>query len=235
MRRLMTAAVLSLGLAMTAAPHLAQAAVYANRVEITKPAEGTPILVVMPEVSLGMLTAGGTVEPKEEWSQNTRKYLNDGLAKALQGKKYATASTDLAAYEDSQDQQMLKLNDAVTDSIAQNIGLLALPTKTSFDWTLGDGAAGLVPADSATPPAYALFVRCKGSWSSGGRGAAFLAAAAFGAAIPMGGQFITATLVDLKTGQVVWYQFNMVGMGTDIRTPEGAATAVDNLFKTLPL
>ena len=38
--------------------------------------------------------------------------------------------------------------------------------------------------------------------------------AMLGAAMPMGGQTIQASLVDLKTGQVVWYNFMVVPAGT---------------------
>ncbi len=190
----------------------------------------------MPEVTLGLLTAGGSTDPKEEWSQNGRKYLNDGLNSALSVRKYSLASVDLSTYEDPRALQILKLNDTVSDTIAFNaFPGLALPTKTSFDWTLGDGASSLVPANSTTAPAYALFVRAKGTYSSGGRAAMMIGMAALGVGMPMGGQVITGSLVDLKTGQIVWYQTMGVPSGTDIRTPEGAGEAVNILFKKLPL
>lgn len=236
MRRLLTASVFALGLAMTAAPNLATAKAPETFVKIEKPAEGTPILIVMPEVSLGQLTAGGAVDPKEEWSQNARRYLNGSLTRAMAARKYTTVSTDLMAYEDSHDLQMLKLNNAVTDSITMNsYPMFALPTKTSFDWTLGTGAQALVPADAATPPAYVLFLRVQGSYSSGGRAAMWLGMAALGVAMPLGGQVMTASLVDLNTGKVVWYRNQAVASGTDIREAVGADTAVESLLKQLPL
>ena len=102
---------------------------------------------------------------------------------------------------------------------------------------MGDGVTTLVPADAApdAPPAYALFVRVKGSYSSGGRAAMMVGMAMLGAAVPMGGQTIQASLVDLKTGQVVWYNFMVVPAGTDIRTAEGAGAAVNILTTKLPL
>ena len=129
---------------------------------------------------------------------------------------------------------MLKLNSAVTDTVFFNT-IWKLPTKTTFDYTLGEDAAKLIPAGSETAPAYALFVECKGSYSSSGRAATMIVMAAMGVGMPMGGQALRATLVDLKTGQVVWYQLMTVPPGTDIRTAEGAGTAVNLLFKQLPL
>jgi hypothetical protein len=57
--------------------------------------------------------------------------------------------------------------------------------------------------------------------------------AAAGVAIPGGGQGGYASLVDLNTGDIVW--FNMVAAGAgDLRTPAGAETAVKQLFSNLP-
>lgn len=236
MRRLFTASALALGLVMSATAPAALGAPVETFVKIEKPAEGTPILIIVPEVSLGMLTAGGAVDPKEEWSQNARKYLNDALTKQVAVRKYSTLSADLTAYEDSHDLQMLKLNDIVSDSILlSQFPMFKLPTKTTFDWTLGTGAAQLAPEGVESAPAYALFLRAKGSYSSSGRAVAWLAAAALGVSTPLGGQTMVASLVDLKTGRVVWYQNYIVPAGTDIRTAEGATNAVLGLFKKLPL
>lgn len=237
MYRTIAASVLALVISSaTLAPAMAEAPV--TYVKITKPAADTPVLVVQPEVSLSLLTAGGSQDPKEEWSQSARTFIGASLSTVLANRKYKTSTIDLMAYEDPRALQMLKLNDAVIDSISlSQFVTYKLPTKTSFDWTLGDGVTTLVPADAApdAPPAYALFVRVKGSYSSGGRAAMMIGMAALGAAIPMGGQTIQASLVDLKSGQVVWYNFMGVPAGTDIRTAEGAASAVNTLTANLPL
>ncbi len=203
-------------------------------VKIDKPAKGTPIMVVLPTVSLNLLTAAGTQEPKEDWSKSAQTFLNTSMTESMSKLDYKTVGVDLNTYEDPTALQMLKLNAAVTDSVFYN-SIWKLPTKTTFDYTLGEDAAKLVPAGSDTVPAYALFVECKGSYSSSGRAAAMIFMAAMGVGMPMGGQAMRATLVDLKTGQIVWYQLMIVPAGTDIRTAEGASEAVHSLFKQLPL
>lgn len=235
MRRLMPAALLSLGLVLSVAPAVSHAQDIGTVASITKPAPGTPILIVMPEVSLGLLTAGGSIDPKQEWSDNARKYLDDSLISAMKGRGYDTDSIDATTYEDPRALQMLKLNDVVTDSIMLNRYFIKLPTKTTFDWTLGEDASVLVPGDDATPPAYALFIRVKGSYASSGRAAMMIGMAALGVGMTLGGQSVTASLVDLKTGQVVWYQSGPITSGVDIRTPAGATTAVATLLKKLPI
>jgi len=63
-----------------------------------------------------------------------------------------------------------------------------------------------------------------------------LAGLATGQLVDIGGgrQVAVATLVDLRTGQVVW--FNLMARQTgDLRTPQGTADTVDELLEDLPL
>ncbi len=205
-------------------------------ITIPKPIEGTGVLVVVPDVTLNLLTAAGGQDPKAEWSDAARKHLNESVSNAIKTRKYTVSSIDLTTYQDPRAVQMLKLNAVVTDSIALNqFPMFKMPTKPTFDWTLGDGVSTLVPADASTPPAYALFLKARGSYSSGGRAAMMVGMAVLGVGIPMGGQQMQATLVDLKTGQVVWYKYMAVAAGTDIREADGAEAAVQTLIKQLPL
>lgn len=221
----------------TASASSVRAEAVQNFVAIEKPAEGTIILAAKPKVSLSLLTAAGTRDPKVDWSENAQKYLSEATDAALKDKKYSIAHIDADQISSPEAVQVMKLNAVVTTSIAMNAGLFKLPTKTTFDWTIGEGATLLVPegTDPSAPPRYILFLQAEGSYSSGGRAAMFILAAAGGASIPMGGQIVQASLVDLKTGKVVWYEANMVGPGVDIRTAEGATTQITALFKKLPL
>jgi hypothetical protein len=237
MKRFAIASALAVGLCVSAAAPMARAdEPVPTFIQIAKPASGTTMMVVKPEVELGLLTAAGSTEPKDDWSQSAQKYLNAAAATALQNKSYKTSAADLTTYEDPSALQILKLNDAVTATITLN-SFVKLPTKTSFDYTLGDGAARLVPpdTDAAAQPAYALFLRVQGNYQSGGRAAMNVGMALLGGPIITGSQRVMGTLVDLKTGQVVWYKLAIVGSGTDIRTPEGATEEIGKLFKDLPL
>ena len=233
-RGLALACTLALGSAFSLATH---AQTVENFVTIEKPAAGTIIMVAKPKVSLALLTAAGTRDPKVEWSDNAQKYLSEAVNKALIDKAYKTNAIDVDQIANSEAVQVIKLNSSVISSIAMNSGLLKLPTKTTFDWTLGEGAALLVPqgTDPASAPRYLLFIEASGAYSSGGRAAMAVFAAAAGTAIPLGYQVVTASLVDLKTGKVIWYENNFVGSGVDIRTAEGATTQITTLFKKLPL
>lgn len=218
-------------------PVIARAETLKTFIKIDKPSEGAPLLLVTPEVSLTLLTAGGVQEPRADWSKAAQGHLSAAITTALKTKKYAVSEVALDTYEDPRALQMLKLNDEVVSAIAmQSVPALRLPTKTTFEWTLGEGAQSLIPT-TQTPnaPHYALFLNCKGSYQSSAKAALNVGMALLGGPMQFGGQGLQATLVDLRTGQVVWYQFSMVGSGTDIREAEGAVTAVEKLFKDLPL
>jgi len=109
---------------------------------------------------------------------------------------------------------------------------LSLPTKKSvFDWTLGQLA---INYGQASGHDYALFLYAEASFSSGGRVAlqavSFLGCVVGVCYMPPGGQQIAfVSLVDLKSGRVVWYNHLMSTIG-DIRTAEGARKLVENLL-----
>lgn len=217
-------------------PATAYADANATHVAIAKLAPDTPILVMKPEVTLNMLTAGGTLDPKDEWSHAAQGFIAASLATAMTTRHYVTVNADADSYQDPHAIQVLKLNDAVTQSITMNEGVLTkLPTKPGFDWTVGDDVSALQPAGTATPPAYALFIRANGVFSSGGRAAAMIGMALVGVSVPMGGQTLQGTLVDLKTGQVVWYQTYTVPAGVDIRKADDAGIVINAMLKKLPL
>jgi hypothetical protein len=116
----------------------------------------------------------------------------------------------------------------------------SLPTKRGkgLEYTLGEDAVSL---GRRTGYDYALFVYAEDNIASTGRTALQVLGVAgcfIGFCAPSGGsnQFAYASLVDLRTGEVVW--FNVLATGSqlpgvtfgDIRKPEGAAQMVDRLL-----
>ena len=133
--------------------------------------------------------------------------------------------------------ELTRLHEAVglTIRIHKYTPGLELPTKAKlFDWTLGRQA---VNYGSQTGYDYALFLHAEDSFSSGGRVAlqavSFLGCVVGVCVIPQGGRQIAfVSLVDLKTGQVVWYNFLFSEDG-DIRTAKGANEMVENLLEDM--
>lgn len=204
-----------------------------------KPAAGTGILVLKPDIELSLLTASGLQEPNTQWSREALANIQASLATALQGRQQRFLAFDTDSIVTGRANQILRLHDAVANSIlAFNFGVVRLPTKRNdnFDWTLGPGAMELVRAAApGTDAKYALITFGRGSYASGGRWAMAIAGAALGGSVPMGGQQIYASLVELETGKVVWFNVATAGPQDDMRKPEGAQGLITTLMKDVPL
>lgn len=199
-----------------------------------KPPPGARILVLTPEVQLNVLTAAGLQEPRADWSRAARENLSSEIQKALSAKSHNFKVLDPNTAMVGRPGQLLRLHGAVGQSIlAFNYGYYALPTKkNAFDWTVGDGAQVIGSEYQAD---YALFVTGQGSFASGGRVATAIGLSLLGVGVPLGSQQVFCSLVDLKTGRVIWFNVANAGTGADIREATGAGSLVGSLFKTLPL
>ena len=108
-----------------------------------------------------------------------------------------------------------------------------LTQRTGFG--KGTGKSRLTSAGSD----YALFFWVRDSYATAERKAAMVAmtliGAAFGVAvIPAGGhQIAYASLVDLKTGRLVWFN-TLTRASGDLREAEPALETVQELLKTFP-
>lgn len=204
-----------------------------NRVETRQPA-----IVLMPfDMQLSLLSAGGVPEPRADWTEAAEKHLLEAIRSERQAK-----NVRLTVFEDKQTNQeeeqlvfqLQKLHGVVGQQILihqYTNPQMQLPSKEGrFDWSLGPAAKAL---KEKTQSDYALFVWVRDSYTSGGRVAVILLAAALGVAVPGGQQVGFASLVDLENGNVVW--FNLLARGNgDLRSPEGAADTARVLLSQLP-
>jgi hypothetical protein len=190
------------------------------------------ILLMPPDIKYYLLTTGGVPEPNAEWTDAAQA----NFAEAIEDYA-ASIGTDLKILDKRNLSQMEiqyeELHSAVGYTIINNyFGYSKLPSKNGeFDWSLGPEIKEIGEQHDAD---YALFVFYRDYQASGGRVAfAILAAAALGAASDVGSESGFASLVDLNTGDVVW--FNVVSAGSgELRKKEGAASAVNTLFKDIP-
>jgi hypothetical protein len=215
-------------------------------VQFTPPQGDYKLLVLRPDVTVGSLTTGGMVEPRAEWTEQARASIVAAL-RAQQAARGGNVTilehrNELPGVSPQELADVERLNFAVDQAIvdAKYLGNY-LPTKRGrgLDWTLGADAVRL---GQKTGYDYALFLHAEDQVASTGRialGVIGLAGCFVGFCAPnVGGsqQLDYASLVDLKTGKVVW--FNVVIASSqvpgikfgDIRTPAGAAQMVDRLL-----
>ena len=218
-------------------------------VQFTPPSGDYKLLVLRPDVSVGALTTGGMVEPRADWTEQARTNIIAALRaqQGLRGGKVTIVErrNQLPGVTEQELAEMERLNAAVDQSIVIHKYLGDyLPTKRGkgLDWSLGNVATSL---GQKTGYDYALFLHAEDQVASTGRialGVLGIAGCFVGFCAPnIGGatQLNYASLVDLKTGDVVW--FNVVRAGSqipgikfgDLRTPDGATQAVDRLLNRM--
>lgn len=194
------------------------------------PPPSSRVLVMTPSVDLNILSAAGIPEPREDWSVSGRDNLAANLATFVQGKNHTPSALDPATAMEGRVGQIIRLHEAVGGALMQR-GML--PTQRNrFEWTLGEGVRELGAAHNAD---YALFVGAYGTYASAGRVAAMVAFSLLGVGIPLGTQVAYASLVDLRTGNVIWFNTIVAAPNQDMRDPEGARSLVENLLRSAPL
>jgi hypothetical protein len=239
-----------LGIALVAALSVSvvgcvQTRQYAD-LQFTPPEGDYRLLVMRPDVTVNSVTTGGLDEPRADWTEQARTNIIAALTaqQAARGGrvKILAHRNELPGVSEDAVADLERLHSAVGNSIALHKYLGAyLPTKRrqGLDYTLGEDAVALGRKSGYD---YALFMYAEDSIVSGGR----IALQVLGVAgcivgfcapnIGGGGQFAYASLVDLKTGEVVW--FNVVQAGSqiagikmgDLRTPQGSAQLVERLL-----
>lgn len=228
------------------APQLASAKAV-SREGFEFPAQGdVNIVVFRPDVHVGSLRVGGVDEPNPDWTDAARKNIQTAMenSAAAQGAKMKF----LGEFEGA-DAEMVNdyrgLFQAVSSAIFQHEMFPGnrLPTKQlnrgekgkkkyAFDWTMGPEAARL---KQVTGGNYGLFFYTYDSYGDAGRKVAQVAMAVlFGAWVPAGVHIGYAGLVDLNTGEIVWFNTDLA-MGGDVRDAEGSAKRVSQLLADFPL
>lgn len=198
------------------------------------PPAGSRVLVMTPDVQLVVLTTAGLQEPREDWSQSGRDNLARAIAAHISREGHAPSTLDPATAMEGRTGQIIRLHDAVGTSIlAVNYGGVNLPTRRdNFEWTLGEGVQELATQYNAD---YALFITARGSYASSGRVAAMVGLAILGVGVPLGGQQAFASLVDLRTGNVVWFNVAQASPNQDMRDISGATGFTQTLLRGAPL
>lgn len=215
-------------LAMLAACATSQPTTFSG--QFTPPPANSRVVVMTPSVQLHILTAAGMPEPREDWSVSGRDNLAAQIATFVQAESHTPSALDPATAMEGRVGQVIRLHDAVGGALMNRH---LLPTQRDrFEWTLGEGVHELGAAHNAE---YALFVGAYGSYASAGRVAVMIGLAALGVGVPLGGQAAYASLVDLRTGNIIWFNIAVAAPGQDMRNAEGAQSLVQTLMQGAPL
>lgn len=198
--------------------------------------EGLPAgakAVLMPvDVELFSLSAGGVAEPRADWTADAQRHMNDALRQVLARSQLEVVALDEKDSDDFAEQ--VGLHAAVARSINLHHGVggsLALPSKGGrLDWSFDDA---MRPLQKKTGARYGLFVWVRDSYASAERKVAMVALALLGIVGGGGVQTGYASLVDLETGQVLWFNRLLRGNG-DLREAGAAVESINALLAGFP-
>ena len=196
----------------------------------TSRAAQSRLLVVPADMELFSISAGGVQEPRADWTEAAQKHFRLALA---QRPELGARVEDLTPTQLDEFAEIVNLHRAVADAvfIHHSSGQWKLPTKEGrLDWSLGDVVR---PLKARTGADYALFTWIRDSYASGERKAVMIGMALLGSLTLGGEQVGYASLVDLNTGRIVWFN-DLKRMSGDLRDPRAAAETVEALLKGFP-
>lgn len=194
--------------------------------------ESPRFLIMTPDVKYYLLPTGGVPQVQAEWTEAARINFSDSLSAYAAERNVDVVA--VAEFDQLSEAEITyqKLYAAIGSTVLNHhFGVLKLPTKQgAFDWSLGPGVEVIGKKYGAD---YALFSYYRDYQATGGRVAFTIFAAMAGIGVAAGGEVGFASLVDLRTGDIVWFNRVASGVG-ELRQADQARAAVDELFKNLP-
>ncbi len=191
---------------------------------------GAVVLLMPLDIELFSVSAGGILEPQAEWTE--RAHANLRQAFLTRSSALKINFMPLPGEVDEVVERLNRLHGAVGQAIAlHHHGGFALPSKEGrLDWSLGEEAALMRERTGAD---YALFAFVRDSYASSERVAMMVVGLLLGVGLGGGMQVGYASLVDLSTGRVVWFNTLLRASG-DLRDPEKARESCDALLDRFP-
>lgn len=193
--------------------------------------KGAKIAIMPTDIELFSISAGGVMEPRADWTDAASRYFKGALVEKKQALGFATA--ELSEKDADETAELNALHGAVARAISlHHFGSLSLPTKDGkLDWSLGESVRAIKQRTGAD---YALFSWVRDSYASGERKAAMIAMAFLGVGMGGGMQVGYASLVDLNSGRVLWFN-QLIRASGDLREADKAKETLETLMTEFPI
>jgi hypothetical protein len=193
------------------------------------------VLVMEVDVTIKEVTVGGVAEEVPAWSKQGSGNVREAMLKHFRTDK----KKKIQLFE------MPKLSDSELEDVKQHLALYRrvagsiidttytysqqwwMHKVQKFDYTLGTGLKSLADRSGADS---AIIILGEDHASTAGR----KIAAFFLDSVSYGHSYLTAAIVNLKTGDVLWYNYAYQYKGADLREAADAQTLVDLLFEPYP-
>ncbi len=202
---------------------------------------GAKRIVVLPvEFTVYEKSVAG-LEAVPDWSESAQYALGDAAGKMLRldNRFEIVAIPTFEGEAEGLLREHVEFFKIVADCVTNVIqfgGKAWQEKRTNFDYSLGTGLEFLAEATQAD---YALILAGAQIKQTGGSVFMQVLAAAAGYAVPGGGTYVVAGVVDLHTGDLAWFNWRggaeVFGVtGSDVRDPATALTVVSKMFEEYP-
>ena len=184
------------------------------------------LVTLMPlDIELYSISAGSVVEPQAEWTAKAHANLWEAFLT-----RQSALEVNFKPLPDDADEVIQRLN-RLHGAVGLAISGFDLPTKEGrLDWSLGDEAIAI---RNQTGADYALFSYVRDSYASSERAAMMVLGALLGVGLQGGMQVGYASLVELSTGRIVWFNRLLRARG-DLRELDKARESADALLAKFP-
>lgn len=193
---------------------------------------GAKVVVMPVDAELFSMTAGGLLEPKADWTAAAQGHIKSALTESAS--QFGVETIFLKDQDADEFAEQISLHAAVAQAIALHHsmgGIWALPSKQGkLDWSFDDAMKTI---GAKTGARYGLFTWMRDSYASAERKATMVLMAMLGVSVAAGSQVGYASLIDLETGQVLWFNRLLRGTG-DLREAGPASESVHALLTGFP-
>lgn len=195
------------------------------------------IVLIEPEIYVKELSVGGVAEKVDEWSVKAKNNVRSALAAQISS-RHLFDKLELPENLSPEEIALLDEHVALYDVVGSNAFYYGRAEfdawqhkRTEFDYTLGSGLKTLADKSGADA---ALFIVGEDYISTGGRKAARVFAAMFGVVLPPSPTFLSAALVDLRSGDILWMNYGFAMDSKDLRIAEDVNKMMNEMFLNYP-
>lgn len=194
------------------------------------------VLMVSPDIRVSEISAGGVIEKVDDWSNQAKTHVLNALRRKT-GAKGLFELMDLPQFS-VQEKAILDQHVALYDVVAGNAFTYGRSLEPAwahkhkeFDYTLGNGLASL---SERTGAEAALIIVGQDFISSKERKVTIVLGALFGVGLPGGPTFVSAGVVDLKTGNLLWFNYDFTVATRDMREAKDVDEIIEAIFNEYP-
>lgn len=193
---------------------------------------GARVFLMKPDIECLAVTTGGLPEPDAAATAEAYRNVEAALSQIL-----ISRDAELVVYDDTtlspetagRHTELYRLYEMVAVAMMTRE---AIPTaKAKTNWSMGPGVRDIKQDFEAD---YALFILLRDRYETGGRTAFRMTAAVFGVVTMPASDQGFAALVDLESGDIVWFNELYMSSGS-LRSTSDAQEAVDALLEGCPV